>query len=523
MKKIMSLLLAGLLAVLCLVGCEQKPTESDIVSSDSSTTTTTNTGSQDDTTTTTTTGTLSSAGTSDNGTTSDGTVPSTGGAGNATTMSKTNPGKTTTKTTEKEDDTMTTTTTTTKPTTTTTRDPNKPISSGEWKQEQFYIGTGYSPYSFTDKLIETAYEAGYNLISFEYWIVRNDERMHEALDICDEIGMNAFVGAFASGGAYDRTFTDQKVREIIHDYARHESVIGYDFWDEMVPEAFSRGKELNDWIKKNDPAKLAYSCLLPSYGPLSWNPQQQEASEYLTYVDDYLKTIDPDVISFDYYPFAGGSTIGASDWYRDMGLYRVKSLEYDKPFWYWYQSVDMANAPNYLATIISEGQIRVGMYTGLAYGAKGLLAWLGKGYAYDTEGNKLSRFNECKNINAEVMTVGQYLFDKTTTQIYHTGLPKNKDYNAIYYLDDLASSDLIASAPSGLIISIFEDGKTNTKYMLVVNKNYSFAQTGNIVLKNACKIEKLNAKNGKVTTVSDSSDTITLSLSKGNAALYVIK
>ncbi len=416
----------------------------------------------------------------------------------------------------------TTSTTATSVSTTTstsaTKDPYAPISTGEWKQDQFYLSSGYTDYN--EKLVRLSKEAGYNLMIFES--DKNDSRIESTLDVCDEIGMKALLSYVVGGGGAAPAFNEAMIRNTIKKYSHHKSLYGYNYWDEMTPEAFSTsGKLLQSYFKKYDPAKLAYSCLLPSYGPLAWDTQQQEASEYLKYVEDYLKIVDPDTISFDYYPHAVGNSITTHDWYRDMGLYRVMALEYNKPFWYWYQSVDMNNAPNYSATNITEAQIRVGMYTGLAYGAKGLIAWLGRGYAFDREGNKLARFNECKNLNAEVMTVGQYLFDKTTTKIYHTGLPGG-NYNEIYYLDDLTASDLIASASNGLIISIFEDGKTDTQYMLVVNKNYSFMHGGTIKLKGAHKIQQLNAKNGKLTVVADSSDSLSLSLAKGNGVLYVI-
>jgi len=54
--------------------------------------------------------------------------------------------------------------------------------------------------------------------------------------------------------------------------------------------------------------------------------------------------MQPDVLSFNYYPFARhGSSLIECDWWRDMGLMRVKAIEFQIPFWYYYQASELGD------------------------------------------------------------------------------------------------------------------------------------------------------------------------------------
>ena len=396
----------------------------------------------------------------------------------------------------------------------------------QWKQDGFLMSTFC--FGSSDAAIRLAKEAGLDLLEFAF-SYGSTASLHQGLTVCDMIGMKsmAYDNRLLTGGgdAANPVSEEELIRNAVREYSSHSSVMAYYLWDEVDTPNNEKVRKMTDQVRRQDPARLAFSCLFPSYGMYNWSnsPINWENSAYAVYVDDYLKTVNPDVLCFDYYPFhQKQSTVITNDWYRDMGLYRTKAAQYNKPFWYYYQSVDLGGPTNDLAVNITEGQIRVGMYTGLAYGAKTLSSYIAVNYMWDREGNKQPRFEEGKALIREVKTTGNYLFDKTTKKIYHTGLPAG-NYNAIYYLDDFASSDLLASAPDNLIISVFEDGKTATKYLLAVNKDWGNVQTGHITLKSAKNIGKLNTGNGNVEPVSTSSLTIPLNLEMGGGALYVIK
>jgi len=388
-----------------------------------------------------------------------------------------------------------------------------------WKQDKFYLSTGYNDLH-TAQQVTCADEAGYNLFLFEKTAALNKNTVKEALAVCDQRGMSALISRFTGVWESAPYFTEKAIQRMVQEYSSYSSVIGYYIWDEMNASAFETGKQLQTLINQYDPTGLVLSCVYPSYGTYAVNPQELSDAEYEAYVNSYLKKLSPDTLCFDYYPYPiSTGTSKTHSWYRDMGLHRKKSLELGTPFWYWYQVEKLEDRND--KSIIPEEQIRLGMYVGLAYGAKALLAWSSQGYAYDEAGNALPRFNECKTMNAEIMCVGQFLFDKTSTHIYHTGLP-SADYNETYRLDDMSVSALLKSAPNDLILSVFKDEKNSKQYLLVVNKNHAGAVRGTISLKTAKKIEQLRTPTGEVVAVSASTNEIALNLEKGSGVLYVI-
>lgn len=398
----------------------------------------------------------------------------------------------------------------------TTASPSGPVSSTAWEQKEFYLSTFISG---TDlEQVKWAKEGGLNLLEFAF---STPAYMEKALDYCDDVGIRCMVydqGSITSVGDKMPLYNERSFANAVYKYYDHESVIGYYIWDEVDKSLFASARVMVDYVKKYDPARLAYLILYPSYGVYNWSssPVDWENSAYYYYVDDYLKTVNPQVLSFDYYPFYNNpSSLSISDWYRDMGLMRKKAAEYGKPFWYYYQTHDLKDHN----IALSPGQIRVQMYTGLAYGAKYLSSYNAMYYMY-TDSGKTANFESAKAINNEVMAMGRYLFDKTPTRLYHTGAAAVN--SSIYYLDDLTASDLIASAPDDLILSVFEDGKTSTKYLLVVTKNFTSGASGTITLKSS-KAVGLLSKSGSVQQVSPSADSISFSLEAGGGALYVIK
>ena len=99
-------------------------------------------------------------------------------------------------------------------------------------------------------------------------------------------------------------------------------------------------------------------------------------------------------------------------------------------------------------------------------------------------------------MNREVMTVGRFLFDKNDEKIYHTGL-WSPSLNRIYFLDDLRGSDLIESARA-FDYQHFCGQKPSARYMLVVNKDYRAANTGEIILKSERNVGLLNKTDGTI-------------------------
>lgn len=409
-----------------------------------------------------------------------------------------------------------------------TEEVNKgPVSTGKWEQKEFYLSTIW-PYAYgaTDdiqrkKAIALCKEGGLNLVEIAF------SPSNELLNYCDEIGINALIGSqFRSAGtAADVQWNESLVMSEIYKYYNHKSLIGYLAWDEIAFDKFDRASKLMKLINKYDPTRLAYSCLFPSYGVYNWDAGSTggnwEENTYYKYVEDYIKICDPQVLSFDYYPFIldNSSVINIRDWYRDLGLFRKMSLKYSKPFWYYIGSVNGKEKVN-----VTDAQVRSQLNISLAYGAKYISYFCTTDYMYDGDTfEKTDKFDNAKALNQTAMKMGQFLFDKTSTAVYHYGLKDTEYYNEIYFLDSIENSALISDvvASDGMIISMFKDGAGN-EYMMVVAKNLKSKSAIEITLKSERNVALLDNSTGKL------GETYKTNLIKhkfipGDAAIFAIK
>ena len=78
--------------------------------------------------------------------------------------------------------------------------------------------------------------------------------------------------------------------------------------DEPAYGDFAELKKLYDSIRAGlgDREMTYFANLLPTYAP-----GNLIANDYRTYVRDYIATVKPEVLMFDYYPFASGDTLRA--------------------------------------------------------------------------------------------------------------------------------------------------------------------------------------------------------------------
>lgn len=386
-----------------------------------------------------------------------------------------------------------------------------------WKQPEFYLSTFMAGTS--RGALAAARESGINLVEFAF---TEPDAMREGARLCGELGLYAMANdreRFTGLGSHGAPYTAASVAGITAEFSQMPQVIAYYLWDEVMDDAFAAAKELQDTFRRLDPARLPYCILYPSYGVYNWNssPVQWEDSSYYRYVDDFLKIMDPAVLAFDYYPFCGRwaaiSDVREHEWWRDMGLMRKKAAEYSKPFWYYYQAVDL---PGNTAVNITQAQIRLQMMAGLAYGAKYLSSYNALDYLFDAAGNKTARFEEGMRDQRRALAIGRRLFRKQPSFLTHTGL--KPETRVMFYLDELSASPLLESAPDNLIVSVFDEDT-----VLVVNKDFQHDMVGAITLKEPKEVSLFDPSAGEETPVGSRMKNIPLALEPGGGAVFVLR
>ncbi|MHB1452586.1 MAG: hypothetical protein ACYCYM_01350 [Saccharofermentanales bacterium] len=395
-----------------------------------------------------------------------------------------------------------------------------------WQQEEFILSSFHSlpeaennSLSY-EKVLINLKDAGLNLVELSLIGRKQMEMALKASEVADIKCMVQDLTSFSGmgGNAPIKTVTSATVKRDVVTLRQYKNLYGYNLWDEPDTTSNSTLASTKSLFVQHDPSKLSFSCFLPSYGSYTWSGTPPA---YQTYVDNYITTVNPSVISFDYYPFGddhtGNPSLITTDWWRDLGYIRLKSISTSKPSWFYFQGIGDLNGA--LGNMTVE-KIRIQMYAGLAYGAKGLSYYNALNLLTDSSGTKLTMFDDLKSLNGEVKNLGNYLFDKIQEDIYHANL--NSTYRSLYNLNDIASSTFISSAPDNIIIAQFRDASYR-RYFLVVNKDYTSTVTGNIVLRYPFRLSSYNKSNDTVSLVSSSTSTIAISIPGGDAALYIIE
>ena len=419
--------------------------------------------------------------------------------------------------------TTSTTTTTTIPTPTT-----PPPVRDKWEQQSFVLSSFFTVGGSGDRnqyrsSLRLHKEAGLNLVELTFL---SKGALLAALDVCEELQLPSIAQDQSINGVGKNApaFTDSQIRRYVEELSRYRYLEGYYVWDEPTMEMFSTARRQRDLFKQYAPGQLAFSCVFPSYGVYNWSSTDWgwENSRYAEYVSEYLKIVDPEVLSLNHYPFGnngGNVSLQTHNLWRDMGLMRRKALELGRPYWHYYQL--SGNLDTKESGDITPEKVAVQMYAGLAYGVKGLSAFATCGGLVVFDGVRYVKgpyFDQLAALNRQVLNLGNELFNKQSTALYHPGL--SDATKSAYFCDDLGESELIAALPGGTVAGVFTGG--GKTYLMLVNKDYQRPLTGTIRLKTAKTVREFQAADNRY-GASSYADRFDVTLGKGEGKLFALE
>lgn len=312
---------------------------------------------------------------------------------------------------------------------------------------------------------------------------------------------------------------ESQIISFVNAVSDNKYLYGYYTWDEPATESFPTVKATNRLFAKYDATRPAYNCLIPSYGPYKW--VQSNDIDYDEHVDSYIAEVNPQILSSDYYPFSEFGTyvnLSNAEIWKDMGYLRQQSIQSNIPYWHVFQGISDYNY-GYIGYMTPD-RIKVQMNYAMAYGVKSVSYFIASDIILDADGTPSPYYNEIKQINKEVLNVGNLLFDSTCTEIYHGGVTDS--FSDSNYLNKLSDSLILSSLPNDTIAGLFRDINGET-YIAISNKNYLFARSGTISLKNNYRIDSFNANTGIMTPVSNSANSISVSLGAGCIQVFKIE
>ncbi len=352
--------------------------------------------------------------------------------------------------------------------------------------------------------------------------------------------------------------------DYLPDFSNHEGFAGFNMWDEPLPSEtdLNTVAEYAEWYKEVyadvEGIEPFMINLNPSYCPyLGANGYYGSYTEYIqAYCDIVLSKFDDTnyekFLSVDTYPIKRDGTLRDTFLY-DMAVLKAYAMEYSTHMHValqgcgWDDTPTDGNRADY-DTAPTEEQMRLQMYTALAFGADSLSWW-----AYhpldivvdaplNKDGTTTDVYDSIQSVNNELSTFGSLYKNYTWKGVVMSnpsegflGIGKDAQYQAYKkvkdesvfskYLLSASSTDSFSSingSGSNHIVSFMEDADGKEAFVAV---NYSAVKdnkTLTLTLKGKLDGAKYAIyKNGEMETVTIGTSGYTLTLAPGQGAFIV--
>lgn len=188
--------------------------------------------------------------------------------------------------------------------------------------------------------------------------------------------------------------------------------------DEPNQKEFSKIAKSKDILRQLFGKKILYhSNLFPNYATnaqLYGSDNLPADYSYENYVENYCKTYNPQILSYDFYPIH--TTYISPGYFENMSVIRKYAQKYEIPFWTYIQSSSFRSN----VKVPDKNEIFWLVNTSLAYGAKGLQYFtyvdpissggeVFTGSPIDKNGNKTATYDYISEVNKFVGEIDEVL------------------------------------------------------------------------------------------------------------------
>lgn len=417
----------------------------------------------------------------------------------------------------------------------------------QWKQKEFALSTFNCVGHDMDQMIKLCKEVGFNLLELGWG---EHDKVWEAVEKCEKYGIDLlFQDLTLFGGMMhrhdDRPVSDETIRETVKRLQSQKHTIGYYVWDEPYDEPlFREARRQSDLLQECAPEALLFSVFPPSYNPgPTWDNGQ-----YYNAFEEYIRQLDPPVVSMDYYPignyaghypglkYSDDFELDNSPLWLDLTVARNLARKYNLPFWFYYQSCHVFRTEK-----LTFPMVRAMMHAGALYGAKGLQNYTATGTCFlpaenaphpakatvlTVTGEKGEFFEQQKAIHEEFRLLGNTLMALTNKAVYHSNdvVPFGK-YGEIYktFEEHIADSAYLeGNLPKRTSVGEFEDDHGN-HYLYILNRDFHNLLKAELPLKGNFHLYEVSRKDGRQSLISRNTTQITVTLPCGDAILLRIQ
>ncbi len=347
------------------------------------------------------------------------------------------------------------------------------------------------------------------------------EAIKKALPILKKYGLkaniyeNRITDVRRSG---DLSAVDAVVKEVVEDYETFDNIAGWDICDEPSADDFKMLAAIAEAFRKYSPEKEIIINLYPNYS----KTEQIKTPDYITYLEDFVKVVKPDLLSYDHYPFNGrlrkealpDPNMVKEERERLIRLAALKAEDRDD-FFENLEDIRRVGLENNLEQMLiiqltefgccrylMRPEILWEVNMCLVYGMHRIsyfTYWLpeqeenDKWWSWDNsmcdrQGNKFDHYYDVQAINKQIRPIGEKLFETTSEAVFHIGKPEKatRQFEGYKFITDVVGENgVIGFFENGSVYLVnrdFRNENTFTVYSdkeLFVYEKDAFISVGN--------------------------------------------
>lgn len=153
----------------------------------------------------------------------------------------------------------------------------------------------------------------------------------------------------------------EALQAAVAEYRDASALAGYTVIDEPIAGQFPAVAAVVAALRSADPERPAYVNLMPDYIP----PDALGAVSYAAYLETFLATVQPALLSYDYYPF--GHERDRSTFFTNLAAVREAARGHDLPF-----MLIVLTTPHGPYRDPTDAELAWQVHHALAYGARGI-------------------------------------------------------------------------------------------------------------------------------------------------------
>ncbi len=286
------------------------------------------------------------------------------------------------------------------------------------------------------------------------------------LDACQAAGLKAIVSDPRVSNYDWRNVNEAAARSnvmsLVKQVGQHPAIFGYYLRDEPDAGMFPGLATVASLVREFSPGKWPYINLFPDYA----SNAQLGATNYEEYIERFVSTCQPLIISYDNYSLMDDGSVRENYW-SNLEAVRAAAQRHGVEFWNIVLSV-----AHFTYAEPSAADLRFQAYTTLAYGGRGIsyftyFAPQTGNYRLapiDQFGNQTPTWYLMQNVNLQIQKLAPTLLQLTSDAVYHIGtLPRGCQ-------SPPANSLLTGVSGENFAVGDFTH-RDGSRYVMVVNKD----------------------------------------------------